>query len=146
MEQNIFKQKKLSDGQKVARVRMYQGIKQEFLAKKLGVSQAQVSKIEEQEEIEEELLKQIAEILEVPVDAIKNFTDERVTYYINGPFLGDVKIEFSGNESKDSATGNFVAQQFNFNGESHSQEIIKELVNRLLISQNELTNLKDDKQ
>lgn len=146
MDQKIFTRKELSDGQKVARVRMYQGIKQEFLAKMLGISQAQVSKIEEQEKIEDELLIQIAEILEVPVEAIKNFTDERITYYINGPFLGDVKIEISGNESKDNATGNYVAQQFNFDGEAQSQAMIKELVNRLVRSEQELVSLKNGNQ
>lgn len=144
MDQKIFTKKELNDGQKVARVRMYQGVKQEYLAKMLGVSQAQISKIEEQEKIEEELLKQIAEILEVPVEAIKNFTDERITYYINGPFLGDVKIEITGNESKDNASGNFVAQQFNFHGDSQSQAIIKELVSRLVQSEQELVNLKNE--
>jgi transcriptional regulator with XRE-family HTH domain len=143
MDQHIFSKKPLGDGQKIARVRMCKGIKQEYLAKKLGVSQPQVSKIEEQEKVEEELLKQIADILDVPVDSIKNFSDERITYYINGPYLGDVKIEFSGNESKDSANGNFVAQQFNFNGDSHSHEVIKELVNRLVQSEQELTILKN---
>ena len=39
MEDHIFTRKPLSMAQKVERIRMFRGIKQEYLASKLGISQ-----------------------------------------------------------------------------------------------------------
>lgn len=125
MEDHLFTKKPLSLGQKVERIRMFRGIKQEYLASKLGISQPQVSKIEQQDEIEENLLKQIAEILGVTPEAIKNFDEERITYNINNYYdIHDIEI-------KDNASSNFVAQQFN------PIEKITELYERLLNSERE---------
>ncbi|SDT68652.1 Helix-turn-helix domain-containing protein [Mucilaginibacter mallensis] len=125
MEDHLFTKKPLSLGQKVERIRMFRGIKQEYLASKLGISQSQVSKIEQQDEIEENLLKQIAEILGVTPEAIKNFDEERITYNINNYYdIHDIEI-------KDNASSNFVAQQFN------PIEKITELYERLLNSERE---------
>lgn len=116
-------------GQKVYRIRMFRGIKQEYLASKLGISQQQVSKLEQQTEIEEDLLNQIAEILGVSPEAIKNFEDEKVTYNINNFYdVHDIEI-------KDNASSNFVAQQFN------PIEKINELYERLLQSEREKIEL-----
>ena len=54
------------------------GIKQEALALELGDdwSQKKVSRLEENERVEEEVLEQVAKILKVPVEAIKNFDEE----------------------------------------------------------------------
>lgn len=129
MEENIYTRKPLSIGQKVERIRMFRGIKQEYLASRLGISQPQVSKIEQQEEIEEELLKQIADILGVTPEAIKNFDDEKITYNINNYYdIHDIEI-------KDNASNNFVAQQFN------PIEKITELYERLLTSEREKIEL-----
>lgn len=129
MEDHIFTRKPLSMGQKVERIRMFRGIKQEYLANKLGISQPQVSKIEQQEEIEESLLKQIAEVLGVTPEAIKNFDDDRITYTINNFYdIHDIEI-------KDNASSNFVAQQFN------PVEKITELYERLLNSEREKAEL-----
>lgn len=129
MEENIYTRKPLSIGQKVERIRMFRGIKQEYLASKLGISQPQVSKIEQQEEIEEDLLKQIADILGVTPEAIKNFDDEKITYNINNYYdIHDIEI-------KDNASSNFVAQQFNPIGK------ITELYERLLTSEREKIEL-----
>jgi transcriptional regulator with XRE-family HTH domain len=129
MEENIYTRKPLSIGQKVERIRMFRGIKQEYLASRLGISQPQVSKIEQQEEIEEDLLKQIADILGVTPEAIKNFDDEKITYNINNYYdIHDIEI-------KDNASNNFVAQQFN------PIEKITELYERLLTSEREKIEL-----
>ena len=129
MEENIYTRKPLSIGQKVERIRMFRGIKQEYLASRLGISQPQVSKIEQQEEIEEDLLKQIADILGVTPESIKNFDDEKITYNINNYYdIHDIEI-------KDNASNNFVAQQFN------PIEKITELYERLLTSEREKIEL-----
>ena len=127
MEETLFNKKPLSIGQKVERIRTFRGFKQEYLASKLGVSQQAVSKIEQQEEIEDSLLKQIAEALGVTPEVIKNFDDDKITYHINNVY--DVH-DF---EVKDN--GNFIAQQVN------PIEKITELYERLLQSEREKLEL-----
>lgn len=126
MEDQTFVKKPLSMGQKVERIRVFRGIKQEFLANKLGVSQPQVSKIEQQDEIEESLLNQIAEILGVTPETIKNFDEENLTYHINNQY------NFYNTEIKDNATNNFVFNPI---------EKIAELYERLLDSEREKNEL-----
>jgi len=117
--------KKLSIGQKVERIRMFRNIKQEYVANKLGISQQQYSKIEQQENIEDDVLEKIADILGVTMETIKNFDDDKVTYNINNFYdIHDIEI-------KDNASSNFVAQQFN------PIEKINELYERLLASERE---------
>ena len=53
-------------------------MKQEVLAAELGISQQAVSKIEQSEEIEPEVLEKVAKALGVPTDAIKNFNEDAV--------------------------------------------------------------------
>lgn len=64
------------------------GIKQEVLAFELGEdwSQKKVSLLEQKEEIEEDLLRQVAEVLKVPAEAIKNFTEEAAVNIISNTF------------------------------------------------------------
>lgn len=69
-------------GKKIKKIRELKGVKQEALANELGISHQAVSKIEQSATIDEETLKKIAEILEVPVDAIKNFNEEAVIFNI----------------------------------------------------------------
>jgi transcriptional regulator with XRE-family HTH domain len=54
------------------------GLKQEALAYALGEewSQKRVSLLEQREVIEDEILLQVSQILKVPVEAFKNFTEE----------------------------------------------------------------------
>ncbi|WCT13458.1 helix-turn-helix domain-containing protein [Mucilaginibacter jinjuensis] len=133
MEEQQFSKQRLSMGQKVERIRNFRGIKQEYMANRLGISQSQVSKIEQEEEIGDELLKQIAEILGVTPEAIKNFDDEKITYNINNYYdIHDIEI-------KDNASSNFVAQQFN------PLEKITELYERLLTSEREKLELLNGK-
>lgn len=70
-------------GRKIGRIREMRGIKQEALATELGVSQQTVSRIEQSETIEDEILEKVAKILGVTTEAIKNFSDEAVVNYFN---------------------------------------------------------------
>lgn len=70
-------------GPKISRLRELRGMKQETLATALGVSQQTVSNMERSAEIEEDLLSQVAEILGVTPDAIRNFDEESVFNIIN---------------------------------------------------------------
>src|SRR3546814_17398719 len=64
-------------------IRIYLGIKQEVLAKDLGLSQPQVSVIEQQAVIDEPLLEKVANALGVTPDLIKKFDVDRAIYNIN---------------------------------------------------------------
>lgn len=70
-------------GHKISRIRELRGLKQEALAFELKVSQQTVSKIEQSEAVEEQILEQIAQILGVTTEGIKNFSEEAVFNYFN---------------------------------------------------------------
>ena len=70
-------------GRKISRIRELRGIKQETLASELGVSQQSVSRMEQSEDLEDDVLENIAKILGVTTDAIKNFSEEAVVNYFN---------------------------------------------------------------
>ncbi|MEC4041906.1 MULTISPECIES: helix-turn-helix domain-containing protein [Myroides] len=70
-------------GKNISRIREIKGMKQITLAELLGVSQQQVSIIENSESVEDSKLENIAKILEVPIDAIKEYSDDKVMNIIN---------------------------------------------------------------
>lgn len=74
------------DGYNVKRLREILGMKQEELADKINLTQQTVSKIESKNILEDDLLKQIAEALHVPVEAIKNFNDNAAFNIIANTF------------------------------------------------------------
>lgn len=73
-------------GRKIGRIRELRGMKQDTLAIELGVSQQAVSKIEQSEKIEDSLLEQIAKVLGIPSEGIKNFSEEAVFNIIGNTF------------------------------------------------------------
>ncbi|WP_418894767.1 helix-turn-helix domain-containing protein [Limibacterium fermenti] len=115
-------------GRNVQRVRTYFGIKQEVLAADLGISQSEVSKIENQDEIEEGLLSQIAGVLGVSPEVIKDFDSEKAIYNINN---------IRDNTFEEGSTS--IAQQFN------PIDKIIELYERLLQSEKEKNELLKNK-
>lgn len=70
-------------GRNLQKIRVYMGVKQEALATDLGISQQEISKIEKEEEIENSLLSQIANVLGVAPEVIRDFDVERAIYNIN---------------------------------------------------------------
>ena len=80
-------------GRKISRIRELRDMKQEALAAALGVSQQTISNIENSETIEEEKLQEIAKVLGVTAEGIKNFSEEAVfniignTYHDNSSSL-----------------------------------------------------------
>lgn len=77
-------------GRKISRIRELRGMKQETLAEELGISQQAVSKIEQSEKIDDEKLEQIAKVLGVTSDAIKNYSDEAIFNNIQNNYDGSV--------------------------------------------------------
>ena len=65
-------------GKNISRIREIKGMKQITLAELLGVSQQQVSIIENSESVEDSKLENIAKILEVPIEVIKEYSDDNV--------------------------------------------------------------------
>ena len=80
---------KVHEGRNVKRFREM-GIKQERLAAELGEewSQKRISVLESKEKIEDELLAEIAKILKVPEEAIRNFDEETAVYNIQNNYEG----------------------------------------------------------
>lgn len=79
---------KIHHGRNIKRFREMMGIKQESLAFELGAdwSQKKISLLEQKEEVEEELLRQVGEILRIPVEAFKNFDEEQAINIIANTF------------------------------------------------------------
>ena len=90
--------KAVHHGRNVKRFREMQGIKQEILADELELNQQQISRLESQEIIKDEMLEKLAKALHITVDAIKKCDDEIAVNIISNTF----------NEQS-------VAYQYNFN-------------------------------
>ncbi|GAA4436091.1 helix-turn-helix transcriptional regulator [Ravibacter arvi] len=77
--------KTIHHGRNIKRFRERLQIKQEALAWELGEdwSQKRVSLLEQKEAIEQDILDQVAKILKVSPEAIKNFDEESVVNNIN---------------------------------------------------------------
>lgn len=119
-------------GRNAQRIRVYLGIKQDVFAKELGISQSQVSAIEQQPLIEEQTLVEIAGALGVTPELIKNFDVARAIYNIN--------------HYKDSTIhGNFKDTKISENGIGYQYinplEKVVELYERLLKSEREKLEL-----
>jgi transcriptional regulator with XRE-family HTH domain len=76
---------KVHEGRNVKRFREMLGIKQEVLAADLGQdwTQKKVSLLEQKETIELEILDQVAKILKVSPEAIRNFSEEAANHFFN---------------------------------------------------------------
>ena len=123
-------------GRKISRIRELRGIKQEAFANELGLSQQTVSRLEQSETIEDEVLEKIAAVLGVSAEAIRNYSDEAVIYNIQNNYEG------SHNQ------GANVGHQFNFNPIDKLVELFEEnknLYERLLASEREKVELLKNK-
>lgn len=122
-------------GRKISRIRELRGIKQESLAMELGVSQQSISRMESSETVEDALLERVAKILGVPVEGIKNFSDEAVVNYFNT--FNDSSFSNSNGALSNHGT-------FTFNPLDKLMEAIEEnkaLYERLLKSEQEKVEL-----
>lgn len=70
-------------GRKISRIRELRDMKQDAMAQALGTTQQAISIMENSETIEEEKLTEVAKVLGVSVEAIKNFSEEGVINYFN---------------------------------------------------------------
>ena len=96
--------KKVHEGRNVKRFREMLNIKQEGLAYELGGewSQKRISVLESKEKIEDEILAEIAKVLKVPEEAIRNFDEETAICNINNNFetiASGALVAVGGNDS-----------------------------------------------
>ena len=123
------KSSKMHIGRKISRIREIRGIKQDYLATELGVSQQTISKVEQSEEVEDATLEKIAKVLGVSLEGIKNFNEESLINNIN--------------TSYDNSTFN-VNNHCTFNPLDKLMEVVEEnkaLYERLLQSEREKIEL-----
>lgn len=73
-------------GKNIKRLREILGIKQETLADKLHTTQQNISLIESKEIVEEDILKKVADIFNVPMEVIKDFSDEGIVNIVSNTF------------------------------------------------------------
>lgn len=117
--------RRVHHGSNIRRLRDILGVKQEMIAQELGWTQQSVSKLEQREQIDEDTLQKVANVLHIPVDAIKNFNNEATVTFITNTF-----------NNHNTITGNFG------NGQLHvfnPVEKIVELYERLLKAEREKT-------
>lgn len=112
-------------GKKISRYRHFKGMKQNTLAEKLNISQSEMSRIENQETIEDQLFAQIAEALGVSPEFLDNFDENSALYHISN------NIE----NSTISENSNGINQVFN------PLDKVIELYERLLESEREKIEL-----
>ncbi len=79
---------KIHEGRNVKRFREMLGIKQDALAFELGDewNQQRISTLEQKEKIDSEILEQVAAILKIPAEAIRNFDEEQAVNIISNTF------------------------------------------------------------
>ena len=119
-------------GRNICRIREMKGMKQETLAELLGISQQKMSVIENTEELDDAKLNEIANALEVPANAIKEYSDERMINYVNNFY----------DNSLSNSQGAFSASNCTFNPldklvEAYDEN--KKLYERLLQAEKEKT-------
>ena len=84
-------------GRNIKRFREWFDIKQETLASELNWSQQKVSLLEQKEEIEDNVLEEVAKILKVPVDAIKKLDEEQAYNIIGNTVTHNANVAFVQN-------------------------------------------------
>ncbi|MFA6245304.1 MAG: helix-turn-helix transcriptional regulator [Mucilaginibacter sp.] len=131
MNSHTEKPNQVHQGRNIKRFREMLGWKQEALAYALGEdwSQKRISLLEAKETIEEDILAQVAAILKVPVESIKNFDEEAAINVINTTF-----------NSHDNSTSIAYQSTFNFNPIDKIVELFEEkekLYEQLLASERE---------
>ncbi|MCM4156733.1 helix-turn-helix transcriptional regulator [Gramella sp. AN32] len=75
----------MSIGNNIATIRILKGLKQDALARTLGLNQTAISALEKCHKINEDLLIDIADALEVTASFIKNFDRAKMFKVINYP-------------------------------------------------------------
>lgn len=84
-------------GRNIRRFREWARMKQETLASELNWSQQKISLLEQREEIEDSILEEVAKILKVPADLIKNFDEDQAYNIIGNTVTHNANVAFVQN-------------------------------------------------
>lgn len=111
---------KIHQGLNIRRFREMLGLKQDILANELGEdwNQQKISLLEQKESIDEDLLAQVAKVLKVPVEAIKNFDESSAINIISNTF----------SDFKDNAVASAMNYQCSFNPIDKIVELYQEKI------------------
>jgi len=112
--------KKIHEGQNIKRFREMLGIKQETPAQELGDdwTQSKISHLEAKDTIDPAILNEVAKILKIPVEAIRNFDEDAA-----------ITIVANTINNNDHATGNSL---FMYQPSFNPVDKVVELYERLL--------------
>jgi transcriptional regulator with XRE-family HTH domain len=79
---------KIHEGRNLKRFREMLQIKQDYLAFELGEdwNQQKISLLEQREKIDSDILEQVAAILKIPAEAIRNFDEEKAVNIISNTY------------------------------------------------------------
>lgn len=86
METETMERPKVHHGKNIKRLRDILGVKQEQIAFELNLTQQAVSKLEQKEQIDDETLVKVANVLHVPIEALKNFSEESAFNFVANTF------------------------------------------------------------
>lgn len=125
-------------GPNVRLVRTSQNMTQEALAHEMNMSQSKISALELQDEIEADILKQLAKILGVPVEFLKNFVPEEFfnEYTINNNTFSSTSAE----NSNENINQQIVAEQENNITYNYPIDKLSELYDKLLLEKDKHIN------
>jgi transcriptional regulator with XRE-family HTH domain len=110
---------KVHHGRNIKHLREMLGVKQEYIANELNLTQQAVSKLEQKVVVEDGLMDQVSKILNVPMDAIKNLNENTTTNYLKSFY--------------DNQENELLANNYPFN----PIEKVVELYERLLTAEKE---------
>lgn len=121
-------------GQNIRRIRELRGLKQDALGFELGISQKRVSHLEHQENIAEDVLIQIANVLDVSPQIIQQFTEDAFIDYCES--LSNLPENTTEVEPQDEAPLNPSHFPLHASRINHHNKIV-ELYERLLQAERE---------
>jgi len=126
----MVQEKEIHVGENLRDLRDLLGIKQDVVAKALNVTQQRVSSIEKEQVVAPEILETYSKILNIPVEAIKKFSKDKVVNIIATTFT---------NTNHDNSA--FIQHNPVFNPIDKIVELFEKEVARL---KEEITQLKEE--
>jgi transcriptional regulator with XRE-family HTH domain len=123
----------IHQGRNIKRYREMMGIKQQAMAIDLGDdwNQKKVSRLEEKEVIDKELLQQVSKVLNIPMETLENQDAEKAMINIQNNYEGAVNNASGGVNNGESGAVNVF----------NPYEKIVELHERLLVAEKEKNDL-----
>ena len=86
MNEEMLFSSKVHHGSNIKRLREILGVKQDALAVEFNITQQTVSDLEKKALISDDILGRVAKVMNIPIDAIKNFNDETAVNIIANTF------------------------------------------------------------